>query len=151
MLILKSWQKVKISRRGLVITFFVGMTAAKTESFQSCPLPFAFFPLIGGIKASTGLASVGVIFAPPCQLSSSCTQSLLLYLSHVYAVSATTNYGVLSAAPLLNLLGPNPRGVLGRDKAPRVAFVAGTGCFFDPPLKSLSCAWVPSPAISGLV
>jgi hypothetical protein len=79
MLILKSWQKVKISRRGLVIPFFVGMTAAKTESFQSCPLPFAIFPLIGGIKASTGLAAVGVIFAPPCQLSSSCTRSLLYF------------------------------------------------------------------------
>ncbi|RLL94582.1 hypothetical protein CFD26_102606 [Aspergillus turcosus] len=39
----------------------------------------------------------------------------------------------------------------GREKGPRDAFVAGTGYFFDPPLKSLSCAWVLSPAISGLV
>lgn len=137
--------KVRISCRGLVITFFFHFRWH--DRFQSCPLPFAVFPSTAELRhllAWRPLASSLLLLVNRAVLALN-PFSIFLRLTGSQQLR-TTEYSVQLL--YYTCLAPSPRGLLhGRAKGPRVAFVASTGCFFDPLLKSLSCAWVLFPAI----
>lgn len=136
--------KVRISCRGLVITFFFFFAGMTAFNLALCPLRFPSTAELRHLLAWRPLASSLLLLVNRAVLALN-PFSIFLRLTGSQQLR-TTEYSVQLL--YYTCLAPSPRGLLhGRAKGPRVAFVASTGCFFDPLLKSLSCAWVLFPAI----